>query len=96
MKNRYSKTRTSLSLLILISMAAASLLSSGVALADDGTPAVEPQSAEEPTATYTPTPTATQTTTAVLDGASGEATQTPAAAASDTPAEEDDSDEIPF
>ena len=59
MKNRYAKKRVGLSILILVSMAAASLLSSGIALADDSTPQVEPQSEAVATATPTLTPTAT-------------------------------------
>ncbi|MDK2979841.1 MAG: large repetitive protein [Chloroflexota bacterium] len=98
MNKGISRNRQILTVLVLFSMAAASLLSSGVAWADDGTPVVEPQGAESTTSTYTPTatltPTATNTGAAAQpadtqppaqDGAPPEPSQTPSPQFTDTP-----------
>ena len=90
MKNRYTKKRIGLSILILVSMTAATLLSSGMALADDSAPAVDAQGEASPTATQTPTPTLTPTTTSEViaaqqDGVVLESTLTPTVIFTDTP-----------
>ena len=90
MKNRYTKKRIGLSILVLVSMTAATLLSSGMALADDSAPAVDAQGEASPTATQTPTPTLTPTTTSEViaaqqDGVVLESTLTPTVIFTDTP-----------
>ncbi len=83
MNNRHSKNRIGLSILILVCMAAAVLLSSGIALADDSAPVVSAQAEVSPTATQTPTPTLTPTAT--LEAAAAQQDSSPEAVG-DTPA----------